>query len=395
MAKRLYMGVRGKSQQYLTALSQRTGPAIAVAEEEVDSWSSWHPMSLRHRLWLWRHGFLSKDGIAYGLTRNDHRQYLSNYEARRAGLINGRWSVVNANKLVFHRMLERFDEHRMTVYGRTRHGRFTPVDELAGAGTEDERTHTPMQVSETHSDGVPSSAARTTTTEWLDNRLRTGETLVLKPIYGGMGKGILVCSWADGTHYVNGTAKTPAEFDAVVSDLDNYLVCEFVEQAAYADEWFPDASNTLRIVTMWDAERDEAFVPMAVHRIGTQQSAPVDNCSQGGLTAEIDLETGEVGRGAQPPYADESDWHTTHPDTGARIEGTSVPGWPTIRDEIVDIAATFTNVPYIGWDVIVTGNGDFTIVEANNNPDTRLLQVHRPLLADPRTRRFYEYHNIV
>ena len=390
-AKQSYLRAQGQIRR-LSGLSRRVGPAVDFVEEELDSWSSWRSMSHQRRLWLWRHGFLSKDGLAYGLTSQNIDQYLSDYERKRAGLINGRWSFVNANKLVFHHMLERFDEHRMTVHGRTTRNRFIPVDEAASG----ERSATSRASESKLLAGVVAlRPERTQTTEWLGKRLRTAGKLVLKPIYGGMGKGVFVCSREDGTYHIDGEPKTHAEFKSFVAELDGYLVCEYTEQAAYADELFPDASNTLRILTMWDEQEEEAFVPIAIHRIGSRRSAPVDNVSKGGITAEIDLETGELVQGAQPPYADESDYHAVHPDTGTHIEGTSVPGWTAIKDDILELAATFADLPYIGWDLIVTDEGEFTVVEANNNPGARSLQVHRPLLANPRVRRFYEHHDVI
>lgn len=49
---------------------------------------------------------------------------------------------------------------------------------------------------------------------------------------------------------------------------------------------------------------------------------------------------------------------------------------------------------YVGWDIIVTDDG-YKIIEGNNYSDVNLLQIHRPLLADPRVRRFYLYHGII
>ena len=390
-AKQSYLRTRGQIRR-LSEISRRLGPAVDFVEEELDSWSSWRSMSHQRRLWLWRHGFLSKDGLAYGLTSENIDQYLSDYERKRAGLINGRWSVVNANKLVFHHMLERFNEHQMTVHGRTTRNRFIPVDD-ADSGKQSATSR--AGESKLLAGVVALRPEWTQTAEWLGEQLRTAGKLVLKPIYGGMGKGVFVCSWKNGTYYLDGEPKTRAEFESFVAELDGYLVCEYIEQAAYADELFPDASNTLRVLTMWDEQEEEAFVPFAIHRIGSRRSAPVDNVSKGGLTAEIDLETGELGQGAQPPYADENDYHTVHPDTNARIAGASVPGWASIKDDILELAATFKDLPYIGWDLIATDDGEFTIVEANNNPGARSLQVHRPLLANPRVRRFYEHHGII
>jgi hypothetical protein len=175
---------------------------------------------------------------------------------------------------------------------------------------------------------------------------------------------------------------------------DERLVCEFIEQAPYAAELYPGSANTLRMLSMWDPETDEPFVTFAVQRIGTERSAPVDNFSRGGLSAEVDLVSGELNQAVHSPYTGSLDWHDTHPETGAQIAGVEVPDWRALRDGILDIAAQFPQLPYVGWDVLITDEGEFTIIEANSCTDVT-LQVHRPLLDDPRARRFYEHHDII
>jgi D-alanine-D-alanine ligase-like ATP-grasp enzyme len=56
------------------------------------------------------------------------------------------------------------------------------------------------------------------------------------------------------------------------------------------------------------------------------------------------------------------------------------------------MAAAFPHLPRIGWDVVVTDDGGFVILEINAHAGVETLQVHRPLLRDPRIRRFYEHH---
>jgi hypothetical protein len=332
-------------------------------------------MPLRRRLWLWRHGFLSQADVIYGdsgITEKNHHLYLSSYQRDLTQWINGRWGDALENKLLFHHLLDGFPERRSTVYGHLTNGRFTPVDAGESATTM------------TDTDAAA---------ERIIDRLKTDGRLVLKPTYGTIGKRIHICSYTDGTYRVNGEEQTEAEFRALLSDLDDHLVCGFVEQASYTADLYADSPNTLRILTMLDPDTGEPFIPAAAHRIGTDRSAPLDNWSRGGLSANVDLATGELGPGIQYPYDGSLERHASHPDTGAQIAGTTVPGWSEIREGILDIAAACSQIPYVGWDLIVTDAGEFRVIEGNNCSGVRVFQVHRPLLDDPRVRRFYDHYD--
>jgi D-alanine-D-alanine ligase-like ATP-grasp enzyme len=56
------------------------------------------------------------------------------------------------------------------------------------------------------------------------------------------------------------------------------------------------------------------------------------------------------------------------------------------------MAAAFPHLPRLGWDLIVTGEGEFTVLEVNAHAGNLTVQIHRPLLREPRVRRFYEHH---
>lgn len=379
LAKKAYLGVRDG---YGKGFSQTMTQTRRFVENEVSTWGKgWLSMPLSRRLWLWRHGFLSRADALYDAGEENYREYLSDYQRERAAWLNGGRSVALDNKLIFHWMMEPFAAHRVATYGLLTDGRFHDVNTLRVAADGSE------PVVETR--GTDDAAT------WVSERLRSEGTLVLKPCRGGGGKNVRLCSFDDGIYRVNGEERTIAEFESMVTNLDDYLVSETVEQAEYTHELFPDSVNTMRILTMYDEEADEPYIPIVAHRIGNERSAPIDNFSGGGLSAAVDRETGTLSAAVHYPYAGQLDWHETHPDTGAQIEGVEVPGWPTVREGVLDMAAAFSHTPYIGWDVVVTGEGEFTVIEANNSSDMNLLQVHRPLLADQRARRFYERHDVL
>jgi hypothetical protein len=351
-------------------------------EKEVLTWEKrWLSMSPKRRLWLWQHGFLSQADMLYDINEDTYRRYLSDFQREQAYWINDEQRSALNNKLFFHWMMEPFAEQRVDTYGLLKRGRFHDLQSLHPAADGSGITYS--------ADGRETTDAA----EWVTERLREEGELMLKPWRGSDGMAVMRCSFAEGSYYLNGEERSA--FESIVEELDGYLVSEVIDQAAYAEEMFPGSANTIRALTMYDDRADEPFLPVAVHRIGTTLSAPLDNFSSGGLTAEVNRETGQLSAASQFPYSGSLEWYDSHPDTDARIEGRVVPGWSAVTDQLLDMAATFSHTPYIGWDIVVTAEGEFTVVEANNCSGVRVFQVHRPLLDDPRVRRFYERHGIV
>jgi hypothetical protein len=355
------------------------------------------------RLSLWRHGFTSRSGVLFGVGPDEYDRYLSDYQLELLGDLGGQWTGAVHNKLTSHLLFGSFDDHLPDLYGVLDAGRMRRTIPLLSEPSEPPVPRDSARPSRSLEPSDPSSPSDVSPSDpagaaaWVRTHLDRNEAVVLKPVYGHGGRGILVCRRApdDDGYLINDEQKTSREFSARIDDLEEYLACEFVEQADYADGLFPDSANTLRLLTLWDDDVDEPFVAGAVHRIGTRESAPVDNWSRGGLSAAVNDE-GRLGPGAQwSSSTGEPRWYDTHPDTGARIEGVRVPGWPSIRERVLEMAAEFRYLPRIGWDVVVTDDGSFTVLEINAHAGVETLQVHRPHLADARVWRFYEHRGYV
>jgi hypothetical protein len=337
------------------------------------------PLTMDQRLSLWRHGYTSRSGVLFGLLDGGYEDCLSDYRFELMGERRDQWRDVARNKLAMHLLSGAFADRLPALYGVLLDGelrRYGPSMSTPPGGFE----------------------GSTDVVETLDACLRAEDALVLKPVYGYSGKGVTVCRPAPGGdgYDVDGERLTRGEFVERVAELDDYLVCGYVDQADYAATLFPDSVNTLRIVTLWDPGTDEPFVSAAVQRIGTDETAPVDNWSQGGLSAEVRPD-GTLSSATQWSEAtNETLRHATHPDTGVRIEGTAVPNWPAIRDRVLELVEAVPYLPRIGWDVVVTDEaGGFVVLELNAHPGIETIQSHRPLLRDPRVRRFYEHHGFV
>lgn len=194
--------------------------------------------------------------------------------------------------------------------------------------------------------------------------------------------------------FLNGVEENENLVRSKIKNLDEFLIVEFVAQAEYASSLFPESTNTIRIITILDPATSSHYMPIAMHRIGRQASIPTDNSHRGGISAEIDCESGELLRVAARDRAGRLAWHDSHPETGVRITGVRVPGWNYVKQEILNAAEKLSFYKFMSWDVVVTNEG-FVVLEADVVSGLRSLQQHRPLLLDDRLRGFMEFHRFI
>ncbi len=191
---------------------------------------------------------------------------------------------------------------------------------------------------------------------------------------------------------LNGQSVSWSDIENRLRRLADHVVTDFVTQAAYARDIFAGTTHTIRALTM-HGEVTGPVLSNAVHRIGTRASMPADNWSRGGLSVDLDVASGKLGRAVMKPGADGLQWFDRHPDTGAPITGIEIPGWSRAREGLLALAARVPFLPYVGWDLVITDDG-FSVIEGNKYSDVNLLQVHRPIKRDPRARAFYAEHQL-
>ncbi len=354
---------------YITAREWR----YFILRDELKSTVS---VPLLTRLRMLRHGFRGQSWILFDLANNDRTEYISDLQRIRMGRlhvlknIRAGYPIALDNKLYFEAIAGRY--YRVPkVHAYIERGRiFALTDEWQAAAGE-----------------AGSLEAF--------SRIAPGKPVVLKPLAGAEGAEVLFIQHEDGKWLLNWNAATPEQIERTIQKLNEYMVCEFIEQGAFGASLYPRTTNTMRLLTMWDVNTNEPFIPAAAQRIGTKRSEPVDNWARGGLSASIDCESGQLSRAASCPIGKARlSWHENHPDTGSPIAGLHVPNWLQVKSDLLDAARRLPYLKLIAWDLVITDNG-VVAIEGNATTGVNIFQVHKPLLRDPRVRAFFKHHRIV
>jgi hypothetical protein len=132
------------------------------------------------------------------------------------------------------------------------------------------------------------------------------------------------------------------------------------------------ALPTTRVLTCLNKER-EPEVMAAMLRTSFGQNVTVDNLHAGGIGALVDLDLGALSRSSDLGSDAQLGWFSEHPDTGARIEGRTVPCWEEAKALAVAAHRKFNDRVVIGWDIAILDDGPI-FIEGNGNPDLDILQ---------------------
>lgn len=320
-------------------------------------------IKLLTKIWCLMHGFSSSKYDLYNLTKKNYKMFLSDFQRYKTKNINGPYSLIINDKSLFNKFYKDFNV-TAKIYGKVEKGNIILGEEKSN----------PLGLIEL---------------------VKEKNKIIVKKIQGGGGKGIHRLSYYKDSLYLDDEPIKERSLELFIKKLRNHLITEHLTQAKYSNDIYPGTINSIRILTLRDPQTDEVFIPIAVHKFGSEKTKPVDNVWKGGLTALVDLDTGVLGKSAY--HLEENnkiEWLPVHPDTNKRIEGTMIPNWEQVKNKVLEVANFEKNLKYVGWDVVVTDSGP-KIIEGNNYSDVNILQIHQPLLKNKRVREFYKYYGIV
>ena len=310
------------------------------------------------KLWAYRHGFLSHRLGQYGITEDNWKGFISDFEYRWLRHINSKYRYWLEDKITLKYVASGFKECFPGYYYYTSlhdgENRIIPMMDLPhGYGADYE------------------SVLRLA---------RERGVVALKPDEGSHGEGFYRLEW-DGTGYrLNGAPATEERVRSILSDPSNqYLVTEYIQMHPQLKEIYPDSVNTIR-VTVFKADGRTPVIGNAYMRIGSSRTGFVDNLAAGGICASVDIETGRYGNAKILDGVNQGKLVPcpVHPDTGVAIEGT-LPNWELAKEQILGIAAAIPQLEYLGFDVAITEDG-IKLPEINRFPDFPRIDTITPEL---------------
>lgn len=304
-------------------------------------------------------GYLADQWVLYDFDHNDKKEYLSEYDWYRSRYINEPFSYIFNNKVVTSELLKHYVRVPETYFVRSKGFLF-------------------------NSDG------RTVDYSEAVEKLKQKGEAFIKPIDRGKGSNVSLLSYREGQLFF-GTQ--PYSDDMLIDHLKSrrdWFLSESIKQHAYASALFDKTINTIRIITLRSPQTNQFEVFFAVQRIGTEKTIPVDNGSQGGLIAKIDLRTGEL---SEARSLHNLCVYTRHPDSDNQIEGVVIPDWDSIMEQVLFLSNKLSWVHFIAWDVLKTKDG-ICVIEANNSSGVNIIQLwggqRNKELGD-----FYRFHGVI
>jgi len=327
-------------------------------------------LNLRKTATSFKLGFLPFEYLWFDLEHNDYRNYLptrSNYQHRR---INGSYSAILGNKILFEKHLKStisgIDKlHVVESLGYIENGFLHSLNEDIISGDIDS----------------------------LIGILKNSD-LILKLISGDGGVGLEYYSCRENNLYINHTIVSYDLLKSHIKKLDNYLIQKRIIQKGFAGEINPGSVNTMRIGTMTDPESRKPFIAYAVHRFGSPQSGFVDNVQQGGITARIGLNDGRLSMGHFYTKKGHRETFEMHPGSKAPIFDQQIPGWESIKERIIEMAGRMPYLKYVGWDFVLS-DGELYVLEGNVAPGLGLVQLYNPMKEYPEVWKFFRHYGYV
>ena len=311
--------------------------------------------TLAQKLWAQKRGFLSNKISFYGLTEQNYTDYLSDFDYYWLHPINGSYSKWIDDKLTMKALLQPFSEYLPEYYYHIRHKEILCLlDCPDGFGP---------------------------TTEGILDLLKMKRLLAAKLRDGSLGEGFYKLAYDGQDYFINNGLSKAKEVEELMGSWlksrgKEYIITEYLTAHVDLGKIWSSSPNALRIMVVREKNKLPeiviSFIRFGINSTGVREDPA-------GIHCLVDLDTGRFLDGKIHTDFEmiESKYH---PDSRVLVEGV-IPYWSLVKEKILEISNAIPQVRYMGFDVIITGDG-FKIIEINSHQGIDLIQYYQPLLKE-------------
>lgn len=185
------------------------------------------------------------------------------------------------------------------------------------------------------------------------------EDIIVKPKDGDSGIGIFII------HKCRKLSRN--QIDEIVMKNKNCLAEEVLYNHSEINQLNKDSLNTMRIITI----RGENIIHIlfAGIRYG-EEGCEIDNISQGGYIAPIDIENGKI-------FSNSHTKKNVHDDATNKRNfiGFQIPMWDELLPYLWNLTSVVPQMRYMAWDIAITKDG-FATIEGNHSSGNTIIQAH-------------------
>lgn len=179
------------------------------------------------------------------------------------------------------------------------------------------------------------------------------QEFAIKSNYGAMGKGV-----AKGS--IKSLRPLKSTFESFIDSEDMVIMEELIKPHKSIYKLNPDSVNTVRIVVYVD--NGVPKVQDCFMKVGRKDSF-VDNGGSGGIFVHINKENGSFDSGG---IDEKGIRYAKHPDHNYKFMGYKLPLWKEALRIAKEASCKIDSTCYIGWDLTLTSEKKWIIVEGNS-----------------------------
>jgi len=318
--------------------------------------------SLNKKVWAHRRGFFSRRIKNYGLTEDNYKDYLTDFDYLRLHPINGPYSRWIDDKLTIKYLLYPFSEYLPDYYYHICSGEILRL----------------MDCPDGFEATIPDILAL----------LKAKGCLAAKLISGARGQGFHKLAYIGHDFFINHQLSSQENVSELITMWQNnknmeYILTEYISAHSTLEKISGDTPGTVRIVVIRGKDRHPeivfSFIKFATKKSGASNAAASMICL-------VDENTGYFDDGITLKGDSVLDCKF-HPDTNILLEGV-LPNWSLIKEKIILICDHIPQVIYMGFDLIIT-DGGFKIIEINSHSGIFSFQYFHPVYKTEWSREFF------